>query len=159
MAHDIPVVGAGRIQQQQCVAGWCGVHNHEFPPSLPNNPGKGLEHGNFLGAGGAQIFLEHSAAFGIQVGATGCHDMFAVCLGFHLWIDAADGEMVNVTRQSFGQVCRRIGRGQQYLVATGCQFHRDRCGDGGFTDPALAHGHDQTFAIGLNLVCQAREWR
>ena len=46
------------MQQQQGVAGRCGVEHHQavFPPG--HSPGEGVEHGDLFRAGRAQVFLQ-----------------------------------------------------------------------------------------------------
>jgi len=58
----------------------------------------------------------------------------------------------------FSQVGRRVGCGQQYLMATGGQFHGNGHCDRGLAHAALTHGHHQALTVGLNVVNQAGQW-
>jgi hypothetical protein len=67
LAHDLAVVGAGGVEQQQGVAGGRGVHHHELPARLADDAREGLEHGDLFGAGRAQVFLQQGAPGGIEL--------------------------------------------------------------------------------------------
>jgi hypothetical protein len=51
LAHDVAVVSAGGVEQQQRVAGGRGVHHHELAARLADDAREGLEHRDLLGAG------------------------------------------------------------------------------------------------------------
>lgn len=51
LANHFTVVGSGRVQQQQGVAGGSDVHNHKFLAGLADDAGESLKNRDFLGAG------------------------------------------------------------------------------------------------------------
>ena len=71
LARHFAVISAGRIQQQQGVSGGRGIHHHELLAGFPDNAGKRLEHGDFLGTGRAQVFFQQRTALCIELCAFG----------------------------------------------------------------------------------------
>ncbi len=101
LAGNLAVIGAGRIQQQQGVAGRRGIHHDEFLARFADDARESLEDGDFLGAGRAQIFFQQRAALGVELRAFGLQNMLPVALGFGVRVDAADGQLFESCRPAF----------------------------------------------------------
>ena len=80
--------------------------------------------------------------------------LLAIALGFGLWIDPADAQVIQCAIERIRQMGGRIGGGQMHRIATARQFNRQRRGQGRFADPALAHQHDQTVTVSGNFIDQ-----
>ena len=56
--HCLAVVGAGDVEQEQGVSGWCRVDDDKLVVGAAEEPVECLEHGDFLRARRAQVFGE-----------------------------------------------------------------------------------------------------
>ena len=159
LAHDLPVIGAGGVEQQQGVAGGRGVHHHKLAPRLADDPGEGLEDGDLLGAGRTQVFFQQRPALGVELGALGIEHMLAVARRLGGRVDAADGELIERAFQRLGQVGGRVGGGEMHRQAAPGKLHRHRRGEGRLAHAALAHQHHQPVAVGGDAVHQPGDVR
>ena len=66
LALHFAVIGAGGIEEQKGVARGRGVHDDELAARLADDPREGLEDGDLLRAGGAEILFEQGAAGRVQ---------------------------------------------------------------------------------------------
>jgi hypothetical protein len=155
LAHDVAVVGAGGVEQQQGVAGGRGVHHHELPARLADDAREGLEHGDLLGAGRAQVFFQHGAARRHRAAAP----LVASTWGGSASVTSCGSMRLTVRCSSVpSSVSARCAAGSEVVRCTGRprrrQFHRHRRGQRGLAHAALAHQHDQAVAIGGDVVHQ-----
>lgn len=134
-----------------------GVHHHELPLGLPNQPRKRLKYRNFLGAGRAQVFFQQGAARVVQIFAFGLEDVLAVIFCFGVGVNAADRQVRHLARQRLIQVRGGVGGGQVNGEASLCQRYRQGCGHRRFAHAALAHRHNQAAACLRQFVYQGAE--
>ena len=104
LAGNFPVIGTGRIEQQQGVAGRRRIHHHEALARLANDPREGLKHGDLFGTGGTQIFFQQSAPLGIQTRPLGGQHLSPVTLGLGVGIDTADLQAGQGASQGLSQM-------------------------------------------------------
>lgn len=95
LAGDFAVICAGRIEQQQGVAGRRRVHHNKLLAGLTYDAGNSLEDGNLLGTGRAKVFFQKRPALGMR-------------------IDTADRQMLKTAGQGLRQMRGRIGGGQMH---------------------------------------------
>ena len=89
LARHLPVVGAGRVHQQQRVAGRCGVQHDEGAARLADDAREGVEHRDLLGAGRVQVLQQQRPLCRVELGRLGRHDLVDVALRLDLRVDAA----------------------------------------------------------------------
>ena len=154
LARNIAVIRAGRVQQQQRMTGGGGVHHDELLACFADRARKSLEHGDFLGAGRAQIFFQQCASCRVELCALGGEYMLAVTLGLQLRIDPAHRQIVERTIERVGQMSGRVRRRQVDRQAATGQFDRHRSGHRGLADAAFTHQHHQAMAIDGDRVDQ-----
>ncbi len=160
LAHDVAVVGAGGVQQQERVASGRRIHHDKLLAGFADGAREGLEDGDFFGARRAQVFFEQCASGGIQFRALGRQHLLAVALGDLVRVDAAHGEVLQRAAQRLLQVGCRVRRGQMHRKAPVRQFHRDGGGQRGLADAALAHQHHQAVAVDGNAIHQrSQAWQ
>ena len=143
IARHLPVIGAGRVHQQQRVARRGGVQHHEGAARLRDDAREGVEDRDLLGAGRAQVLQQQRAPFLVEMGAARGHDLVDVALRLGLRVDAVDAQARQVPGHRHGQVGRGIGRAQVDVMPALDQADGQRGGDRGLADAALAHDHDQ----------------
>ncbi len=154
LAGDLPVVGAGGIEQQQGVAGGGGIHHHEALARLADDAREGLKHGDLLGTGGAQVLLQQRPPLLVQCRPLAGQHLGAVTLGFGARVDATHLQMGQAACQRLAEMRGGVRGGEVHRQATACQLHRHGGRQGGFTHPALAHQHDEAVTVGGQLVNQ-----
>ena len=155
--RHLPMVGSRRVQQEQRVSRRRGVQDHERAARLRDDAREGVEHGDLLGAGRAQVLPQQRAPFLVQMGAARGHDLVDVSFRLRLRIDAVDAQARQVPGHSHGQVGCGVRRAQVDVMAALHESDRHRRGDRGLSDAALAHHHDQSLSLACQLIDQAIE--
>ncbi len=154
LTRDLAVISAGSIQQQQRMPGGRGVHHHKLFAGLADDAREGLKHGDFFGAGRAQVFFQHGTACGIELRALGCQHLRPVLLCHFMRVDAAHAQVFQRAAQGFHQMRCGVGGGQVHRQAALGERHRHGRREGRFADTALAHQHHQAMAVGGDVIHQ-----
>jgi hypothetical protein len=157
LAFEFAMIGLAGIEKEQRVAGGRGVEHDEAFRALADFAGKGAEHGDFLGAGRAQVFFEQGAAGGVHLSALICQDLGCVGGGFGSGIDLAEREAVQPPSERLRDVRGGIGGAEMDAVTAFREQHGDSGGDRRFADAAFAHGHDDAVALLLDAVHEIGE--
>ena len=147
------------VEQQEGVAGGCGVEHDDPLACRVDRARERAEHGDLLGAWRAQVFFEQRAALLVEADR-GREHLFGVAGRFDCGVDALHQQAVwRGIGQRVGDVSGGVGRGEGDVVAAVDQRDRDRGRERRLADSAFAHRHDDAVAGGVQLVDQLLQAR
>ena len=151
LALQFAVVGLARVQQQERVAGRCGVEDDKAARPVCNFAGEGTKHRDLLRARRAQIFLQQRASGRIHPSALRLHDFGLIGRRLRRGINFAECQPVHLPGQRLRNMRGWIGRAQMHRMTPPREHHRDGGGHGGLAHASLAHRHDHSAALALDV--------
>ena len=144
LAVQFALVGFRCVEQEQRVAGRSRVENNKLVLPLRYLAGKGAEHRDFLGAGGPKILLQQRPAGFVHRRSRRGENVLPIRFGLCNRVNAANRQSRHFAGQGFGDMRRRIGCREMHGVPALRQSDGNRRCDGGLSNSAFAHCHDDT---------------
>ena len=152
-ALHLALVALRGVEQQQRVAGRGGVEHDDALARGVDRPGEGAEHGDLLGARGAQVLFQQRAALLVKAGG-GREHLLGVAGGFDRGVDALDDQRIVGAASASASVMCAAGSVVESVTSwprsTSASAMRGR--EGRFADPAFAHRHHHAVAGGVKLI-------
>ncbi len=158
--QHLAVVGLGCVEQEQRVAGRCGVDDDELPLALGDRFGERPKHGDLFSARAAKILFQQRLALRVEGAARGRQDLFGVAARLELGVDARHPQLGRAgaeVARGLLHVGSGVGGRQRDREATLGERASDACRDRRLADAALAHGHDDALASFRELRDQGVE--
>ena len=139
------------------MAGGGGVDDDDPVPGPGHDFCKGPEHGDFLGAGGTEVFFDVCQVSFLQSVFPGLvQDFLLIPAELGLFVDLTQLDPVRLF-QDFLEMASRVGGGQQHLAPLLSQPESQGCSHGGFPHAAFAHGEDNLPMVLLQIFCHLLE--
>ena len=158
--HDVTMVGARRVQEQQRVTGGRRVEDDEAALRFGDKARKCVEHGHFLRARRPEVLFEERAALFVQIASFARHDARDVGLRLGHGVDTAHREILDRFRHGSRHVCGRIRRAEVHWNSPRSELDGHGRRHGRLADAPFSHHHHEAVPTPRKLVDQARKrWK